>query len=317
MKELYLQQVADFSEQLGQRELVTTSTGPNGEALVLAVAPEDVDKPFARRVQEGWASFPQSKVSPYRMSLLSFAPEYHGEITLQDFEESHPHIQPLPNDEILVVAARCDNHSGTPEQNATIYGPDGLVKRRFVMGDGIQDVQVTNSGDIWTSYFDEGVFGNFGWNDPLGAAGLLKFNADGEVLWRFEPQENCDFIADCYAMNVARDATWLCYYTEFPIARINSDGSMRCWHNTITGAHALVTDNQRVLLFGGYSKRNRCVVQEFGNGRMVRAREIKLILPDNENNELPERVRAVGRGSTLHLFIETAWYQLDLAEVDA
>ncbi|WP_176444820.1 hypothetical protein [Paenibacillus herberti] len=40
--------------------------------------------------------------------------------------------------------------------------------REFLLGDGIQSVQVTDKGIIWTSYFDEGVFGNNGWDKPIG-----------------------------------------------------------------------------------------------------------------------------------------------------
>ncbi len=315
MKEFILQPVADFSEQLSEREIVNVGVGPEDNALVLAVQKQHRDSPHARYVQEGWASFARSKVEPYSMDLLEFAPEFSGEIALRNVEESHPHIQPLSWDETLIVAARCNYNGGKPEQNAAVYGADGVLKRRFVMGDGIQHVQVAQDGTIWAAYFDEGVFGNYGWNEPMGASGVLRFDVNGEILWRFEPKGNCGFIADCYAMNVARDATWLCYYTEFPIARIKPDGEICGWHNEIRGAHALATDNHRVALFSGYGEqKNRCVVQEFSDDKMVRAREIKLVLPDGE---MPERVRVIGRGSMLHFFIGTVWYQFDLAEVDA
>ena len=315
MKEFILQPVADFGEQLGEREIVTVGIGTAGNALLLAVEKQHRDSPNARYVQKGWASFARSKVKPYPLDLLEFAPEFSGEISLQNVEESHPYIQPLSWDETLIVAARCNYRNKNPEQNAAIYGADGVLKRRFVMGDGIQHVQVAHDGTIWAAYFDEGVFGNYGWNQPLGASGVLRFDANGEILWRFEPKENCGFIADCYAMNVAHDATWLCYYTDFPIVRIKPDGTMRGWKNEIGGAYALATDNHRVALFGGYQEqRHRCVVQEFGDDKMVRGREIKFTLPEGE---IPEQMRVTGCGSILHFFIGTVWYQFDLAEADA
>lgn len=37
-------------------------------------------------------------------------------------------------------------------------------------------------GRIVTSYFDEGIFGNFGWDQPLGASGLVVWDEQGRVL---------------------------------------------------------------------------------------------------------------------------------------
>ena len=82
---------------------------------------------------------------------------------------------------------------------------------------GIEDVQVTESGIIWTSYFDEGVFGNRGWNDPIGKNGLVAWNGLGEKIYEFLPTTELGEICDCYALNVISDReVWLYYYTEFP-----------------------------------------------------------------------------------------------------
>ncbi len=52
---------------------------------------------------------------------------------------------------------------GTYDLNGRVFGPDGALRREFLLGDGIQDVQTTAEGDIWVSRFDEGVYGNLGW----------------------------------------------------------------------------------------------------------------------------------------------------------
>ena len=49
---------------------------------------------------------------------------------------------------------------------------------RFCLGDGIQDCVVKKDGTIITSYFDEGVFGNYGWDEPLGDCGLIAWTSD-------------------------------------------------------------------------------------------------------------------------------------------
>jgi hypothetical protein len=44
--------------------------------------------------------------------------------------------------------------------------------REFLLGDGISYMPSDANGDIWTGYFDEREFGNYGWTTPVGAAGV-------------------------------------------------------------------------------------------------------------------------------------------------
>lgn len=92
-------------------------------------------------------------------------------------------IQPFPGG-VLLVGARCHWRSEGPERNAVALDWNGRELGRFTLGDGIQNVRVTRDGTIWVSYFDEGVFGNYGWSHPgppsIGAAGLVAFSPTGE-----------------------------------------------------------------------------------------------------------------------------------------
>lgn len=312
-KRVELTWVADFAPQLNGREIVSIGVGPQNEVLVLATTGAAKEEALRRLVQPGGASFPLSKVAPYRGDILQFAPDFQGEIALE-VEEAHPFVQPLSNGEVLVVAARCHFRDGNPEQNAAVYSWQGTLERRFVLGDGLETVAVARDGSIWAGYFDEGVFGNYGWNQPLGADGILRFDAQGKILWRFVPPAGCDSIADCYALNVAPDAVWACPYTNFPVVRIKPDGQRRAWQNEFGGARAIISDNHRVLLFGGYGKdRLRCVVQDFGNDKMKSARTLELVLPFEASLE---HTFVQSRGSILHLFLNTHWLQLDLAQLD-
>ena len=312
-KRVELTLVADFAPQLNGREIVSFGVGPQNEVLLLATTRPVKAEALGRVVQPGWASFPLSKTAFYRAGILQFTPDFQGEIALGT-EAAHPFIQPLPNGEILIVAARCHFRDGHPEQNAAVYNGDGTPARRFVLGDGLEYVWASPDGSIWAGYFDEGVFGNYGWNEPLGADGILRLNAQGEILWRFTAPTGFDSIADCYALNVAPDAIWACPYTDFPIVRINSDGQSRAWKNEFGGARAIVSDNHRVLLFGGYGKeRSRCVVQDFGDHKMKNAREIELKLPFKGNLE---KAHVHNRGSILHFFLGSRWLQFDLAQHD-
>ena len=93
-------------------------------------------------------------------------------------------LQLLNDRELLLVCARShyrpENRS---ERNGRIYSTEGQFQKEILLGDGIQDVQADSNGVIWTSYFDEGIFGNYGWTHPIGQNGLIAWNSDGEKLY--------------------------------------------------------------------------------------------------------------------------------------
>ena len=81
--------------------------------------------------------------------------------------------------------ANCSLYAAAPtieakadyDKNGRIYTNKGKFVRDILLGDGIQTVQATSEGVIWTSYFDEGIFGNYGWDNPLGSSGLVAWDA--------------------------------------------------------------------------------------------------------------------------------------------
>ena len=93
-------------------------------------------------------------------------------------------------DHFLLLGARCAYRENGPDQNAWIVSRDGAVLSRFCLGDGIQDCVVKKDGTIITSYFDEGVFGNYGWDEPLGACGLIAWTSEGTPLWKNDMDED-------------------------------------------------------------------------------------------------------------------------------
>ncbi len=316
-KQVELTFVADFAPHLNGREIVSVGVGPENEVLLLATTSTAKEKALGRYVQMGRASFPMSKIAPYRSDILQFAPDFQGEISIE-VEEAHPFVQPLPNGEVLVVAARCLNRDGNPELNAAVYDWQGKLTRRFVMGDGLEHVAVARDGSIWAGYSDEGVFSNFGWSatsknkqqQPPGASGIVRFDAHGHIVWQFDWSP----MADCYTLNVARDAVWSCPYTNFPVVRITPNGKSRLWHNEISGARGLAIDNDRVLLFGGYQGNGtRCAIQQLGDAQMKNLREIEIVSPLEVNLS---RAQVHNRGSILHFIVGTSWLQFDLAHHD-
>ena len=161
-------------------------------------------------------------------------------------------VQPLP-DGVLLATRRCEFSEHDLRPNGKVFDFDGRLLRSLLLGDGINDLQTTESGRIWISYFDEGVFGNLGWERPIGSCGLRQFDDHGSPTFEFEPISGLDTIDDCYALNVTSDdEAWCCYYAQFPIVRIQDRRIVQHWISPITGASGLSVWRDVLLMQGGY-----------------------------------------------------------------
>jgi hypothetical protein len=60
------------------------------------------------------------------------------------------------------LARRCRRFpDGSHELSTKIYDAKGKLQREFLLGDGIEHVQIDRRGNIWVGYFDEGVYGKY------------------------------------------------------------------------------------------------------------------------------------------------------------
>jgi hypothetical protein len=174
---LRLSPIAHISPFLADGELVALNVGPDGCVyLVIAMHPLDY-----RIEQSSGASFAKTvpdQPQTYRVIGLSGGRPVLDVVI--DGERFNVHdVQPLL-DELLLVCLRSHfRGSDDFEKNGRIYTRGGKFSRELLLGDGIQSVQTTLDGLIWTSFFDEGVFGNYGWRNPEGASGLVARKADG------------------------------------------------------------------------------------------------------------------------------------------
>jgi hypothetical protein len=230
-------------------------------------------------------------------------------------------VQPMPGDRFLLVGARCRWRPEGPDRNAVLYGADGQVVSEHVLGDGIGHVLATRTGEVWAGYFDEGIYGNYGWGraeteEPVGAYGIVRFSPGLEPAWHFPKYTEVgpwDAISDCYALNVDDSCAWACYYSDFPVVRI-CDGAVTGWHNDVKGASALAVAGSRIAMFGGYgADRDRLAAAELGADRAEPTGEYRIVLPDGQ--PLPEGTQIIGRGSRLHFLAKTSWYQLDVDDI--
>ena len=289
--------------------------GLNGDAIRLLIR-EDLAEAFvAREEQPGWASFPKTHTESAYSAIVSVANHAGSrESPLFGLTATFGKVEMLPSDEILLVASRCRrNTDGSHEMNAEVYGKDGRRRREFLLGDGIKKIQTDSEGKIWVGYSDEGVYGNFGWQhaaEPIGAWGLTCFDSHGHKVWDYRPPEGFDSISDCYALNVCDTGTWICYYTGFPIAFIDSHLQVRCWRTELSGARAFAVGDNKILLFGAYGEsRSACNLVALEEVDAVRLAKVSLVFPRQVN--LTEAT-VIGRGGTLHVFAGDDWYQFSV-----
>ncbi len=297
MAKITFELAADITERVGSSELIDLTVDLRGDWLALAS-----DGPSDWRESNGMFARTQSD-APRTLRVLG--PDL--EIVVADQLWNPHHVRPLPAGHWLLVCGRCRRFpDGTTDLNARVVDSSGSLVREFVLGDGIADVQTTRSGDIVVSYFDEGIFGNFGWSEPMGASGAIRFGADGSKLHDLVPTGEP---ADMYAMNVVSDEqTWLSWYTDFPICRADGDGRSTEWDSGIP-ASALAVWKDRAFLVGAYDKFNQLTEVRLRDGGETKVvRKWKLRLPDERKSARPVMF---GRGPTLFATLGNKLYRLD------
>src|SRR5262245_41324772 len=143
----------EFAAVLGGRHLINVSAGPSLDPVLLSL-----EQTPDYRVSTAHASFPKKRAaSPNRFRLHYRAGEAWVGLDLPATAENYHAVQPLPRHRWLLVRGRA---GGEDDRNAHVYEADGTPAHSFHAGDGIADVQATERGNAWVSYFDEGVFGN-------------------------------------------------------------------------------------------------------------------------------------------------------------
>lgn len=293
------------------------------DRLIVVRSSSDPAETYAGRdITPGWASFPHSAAGePYPVEINTVRPDGSSfSVSVPDLPVAYPHFQPFPDERFLAVGGRCRLTSDGPEQNALVIGADGGIVAEFCLGDGINDLQTTPTGRIWVGYHDEGVFGNYGWGNqdgtpPLGRSGLVSWSNDGDKESEFTPPAGLPSIADCYALNVVGEEAWACYYTDFPVVHVGSDGSATGWVGEVVGAHALaVLGAARVGLVGGYGGLfDRLVIADLMTDRATARETFQLVSPNGD--ELPQHTRIIARGQKVHALTAGRWLTVDLAEI--
>ncbi len=304
--------------------LVCSSVGPAGEVVAVWTAPDGLGAVTSATVSAGGACFPDPAAArPVQARITVHTPCPAGVTPIAGLALAHITVQPMPGGRFLVAGARSRWRRDGPDRNGVLYDTDGQVVGEGVLGDGIRHVLATGSGQVWIGYFDEGVYGNYGWGqagtgEPVGAAGIVRFSPGLEPAWHYPRNTGAgprDAISDCYALNLDDQCAWACYDSGFPVVRIRDD-TVTGWHNDITGARALAVAGSRIALCGGYGPdHDRLALTGLGAGRAQPAGQYRVVLPGGQ--PLPAGTQVTGRGSRLHFLTGTSWHQLDMDDIPA
>lgn len=154
----------------------------------------------------------------------------------------------------LLLGSRCYYIAeGQSEKNAIFTDLNGQILDMFCFGDGISHVIADSHDRITTGYFDEGIYGNYGWNSPIGSSGLVSWNLKGKQIW-----ENDRYgISDVYVMNIDDfDNIWFYYYTDFQLMKTNFE-TFHEFYPGISGSHLLFFKHTAdyIGIDGGYEDR--------------------------------------------------------------
>jgi hypothetical protein len=301
VRQVQLVHVADYADILGDGHLVVASVGFDLSQIMLSLT----ESPDYRTVTTSGASFAKKRASKANhFSIHYFVGDDWVQIDLDEADENFHFVQPLGRDQWLLVRGRADNEN---DQNATVFDMRGQPQRSFHAGDGVADVQTTENGEIWISYFDEGVFGD----TELGQAGLVCLDGNGKLLVQYNSGVGPSYIVDCYAINVcSHKETWLYYYTDFPLVQLLDWRPAGIWQDMpVHGSHGFAVSDGLVLFCGSYNKRDRLFLVRL---ELMSVEEMDVL---DRHGEPLTGFRGIGRRSTLHLFAAEALYRLDLNDL--
>lgn len=299
--------------------IVATSVDANGNALILTANKDDQAKASAKETR-GIGIFPKSRsASDLAFSLVVQSDAGADTISLPATNITFPHVDLFSDGGCALVGARSSWRSKNDfDLNGALIERESKDAKSVCFGDGIENVGIDGKDRIWISYFDEGVFGNFGWSHPgptgLGAGGINCFDRTGELLWQHNREDATEHVDDCYAMNVSPLGVWFYFYTAFKVARVKEDFSVEYFDTPISGSHSFVTDGHRFVFSSQYREPATTLhATNLYKGKLVHRRKLSLSLPAGIN---ADQIKMTARGDKLHVFTDNDWIVYDMMSLD-
>lgn len=212
-------------------------------------------------------------------------------------------IQPLPDGRVLLVDART---RGTAE-SAEVWNSAGAWEGSGHLGDAVEHVLATASGDIWVGYFDEAAASGRG----LGGHGLVRFDSDLQPRWCYPFNADLPRIDDCEALNVQGETAYALVYNAHHLVSARGGRGVDHGRAPKGGVVAVLVDGERAALIGGYGADYDLVtpVRIDAEGVQVAGGQSRLVLPDGMEIR---NARWTCRGPELHVLIDGSWYRASL-----
>ncbi len=299
MREIETKHLLNPGEVIQQRNLITIRVDFSGTPVLLSL-----DGTPNYRSKDGCsAKLWSDRINNY--CLHYFSEGAFKLIDLAPTRENYHYVQPIGSDQWLLVRARA---SGYSDKNAHIYSSTGEHLHSFHAGEGIADVQVTENGHIWISFFDQGIFA-FG--SAFGQAGLICLDETGNLLFEYanNSEQMEEIISDCYAMNVVSPQDiWIYYYTDFPLVQISDWQVQQRWSPIpISGSHAFAVNKDYHALFDGDYGTHALFAGSSDKPDSLflvslDTREFEELIPVDESGKAIKSFRALGQGSRLFLY---------------
>lgn len=294
-----LEPIYNISHYTHGFQIVSASIGYDKNVYILLIdaPPETIDGMFV-----------QSKTkSVHNYKVLTLGNDFVHELLIYNQNFNYHFVQPYYNDKLLLVGARSRYYNKDKyDRNGKLFDLNGALVKEILLGDGIQNVQVSRNGTIWTGYFDEGVFGNYGWKKPIGAPGLIAWNINGEQVFMNSTADICD----CYALNImSDDDVWFYYYSDFNLCNIK-DSQIHFFNPGIEGSSGFIKDKRHFLFDQGYDKHDNYSL--IINGSFRKQASIEFVNQDEQ--KIQTDIRDF-RGDKLLLVDQDQIYTVQLKDI--
>jgi len=205
---------------------------------------------------------------------------------------------------LLIVQGRCQKEGNKIERNARRYNPNGQLIDAFTLGDGIAQVQIDEIDTIWVSYFDEGIFGNFGWDDPMGKDGFVAYSISGEKVWSVTEHS----MIDCDAFHLINSNECYFYYYDLDYRLVHIKENKTFNILSVQGQHELSQFTiDKIGIIGTVDNRILKYFQLKGKTFKLKGK-IKLV--DEKGKQIKGRVFV--RGSYIYVYANQCIYYKEL-----
>lgn len=239
-----------FADRMEGFSIARFEVGPNDDPLILLDNlghwPRDVsaflsDRPDYLRIEAMRESNERLMASGEgQFKIIHFRNGNFVDVNISQSVRGPLQLQPLGTDHYL-LCARLSGDLGRNNENGIVVDRGGNVVEKLVLGQSIEAMKTTNSGNIWTCYCDEGVFSG----DPISRLVVGCFDQHGKHLY---PDEfNTVFEYWCNSINVeSDDSVWfsptmtgLVQVVNFTVKTISAKQKAGIGVFAISGEHAL------------------------------------------------------------------------------